>query len=759
MTQSKNECDYYDRDVINTPSPPLWLLWNEDSQNALCALLQSHPSALNLSADSSVDTIKNTIAALKTKNDQDSLDALMVLHDILELKLIKEQCANNMMVIPGYGNYTVLNVKAGGVSEKFSLISEKALTEKLTQLKNLPSNLPLATYVQKRRIPLFEPTAILKLPKKGHSVNVQREAMALEMSNKLGLKTTKLSMVKWQNKPALFIPFDDILPLTEFAAGKDMGKVNQRANTHYSTLKSLGSGLSANAYVQGMSEGLSLMYLCSDTDAVGGNNQNKGLFANALYIFDQGFYLEDRLYLDSRLSMKPQSAFSIYDPGNLNIAHIRHGRGRNRTLFEDAPIENKFDALIHLKSKQQELKDYCQQVIFEHQQHIQSLKAQHDQTGAIFYSSRTRADLNRLKRLVTDAKRTQKKITQRINAIAKVMPLIDGKRLADKDRDVSKKLLLLEKLLNKPVLFTDDKRPYCCPWTSKHNMRILSATSVNVAPKSFTLTLGAAIAPDLLNMFKRHGVTITPGPQKNTFSISEAHLLNLQESQLFPEHAEELQDTINYLDANDLKLIVKWYKPYAKDNMKIVEKINAYTKILKDNKDLAKAFDKVLQDIKIHLVACSNKGFGQHMLKKLHFDMQQRLQNALKNKQISLKNDTISQAFQAAVRLDQVPLFNEVLLKFLKNSGNVLAFSEFLDNCIQLDKKANDCSCNPTAMVDYQPQILSSEFKAGCDKMLKQFNIAITKDTKTKYGHVVDRQATVERTVTAQSVSNVDLKQ
>ena len=75
-----------------------------------------------------------------------------------------------------------------------------------------------------------------------------------------------------------------------------------------------------------------------------------------------------------------------------------------------------------------------------------------------------------------------------------------------------------------------------------------------------------------------------------------------------------------------------------------------------------------------------DKGFGMHVMKKLHFDMQQRLQALMPH---DLKPANIDAAFSAALKLDRVELFNKVVSSAIKNNKlDSAEFHNFLQTCI-----------------------------------------------------------------------------
>ena len=694
-----NDCDYYNRGVVTGEIDAVLVAEIDAARATLIGLLAQHDAQSGFDINTSIEALQNRIRVLKTPEaNQKTKNVVALLNYLVQIKSL----GTTKMIVPEQGDYIISGGALSGVTEKIGLINVGRELPKLNAIEKLNFE---TTDIQSINFNLKE-HAMLKLPKHGKSRGVQREAMALEMSRILDfndVKTTESTTVAYQGGPALFVRFDDIRELNQFATGKDMGRefsFSNRPNTHYATINPLGNpqgkGLRANPYINDFGSGLGLTYLCSDTDALGGNSQNKALLGNKLYVFDQAFKLDDRLELDSRLSMKPKSNF-------YSKAYLRHGRGRNRTLIEDSSIEQKFDSLMQLVDKKDELIAYCQSVAAGHQAEKARLIAKHRLTGNYFYSSETRAQIKRLRGLRYDALEIRKKVEQRIGKIEAILPKVTVQDYnPNNKRKLSKKALVLEKLLNKPVLFTPEGRPYRNPWTNAHAIKALS---VDEGGHGFLkITFNNKIPEDVFNMLRRHFLNSDMEMNDRVIKMRKSEFLALKESQLFPEHNDELNlHEKNCLNLEDLNVIKSGYSKEPSIE-KIIDLIEQYNRIMSD---AASSKGYKLGAIQ-HTMKCldqlikksSDQGFGQHVLKKFHVAVQQQLQLMMQESPLQVDMKKLNAAFQAAMRLDQVEKFNEVMTSFVSYGKDMANLDLFLTACIEYDHEATCYSEYDQAKID-----------------------------------------------------------
>ncbi len=611
----------------------------------------------------------------KTLNPE-QLNLLSLLEDLAKLRSLKP------MEIPQKPPqspliYYVMMDEVGGVTEKLSLIGAVSLRTKLQFILDNADTVTMKNYHEIHGPLKLNTEAILKLPKHGNVCEVQREKMALDLSCLLGLQTTSATLMNYKGKPALFVPFDKITLLRDVATGKTMhGHLGSlKKYLHYSTINPVGEGLQANRFISEFGHSLGLFYLCSDTDAIGGYNQNKALKNNQLYVFDQVISLDDKLQLDSRLSMKPIK---------LITHHTRHDQGRNRTLIEDASIASKFQALTQLKNKRREVEQYCKRIIDDHKSTLHdlslALKQPHPKDG--------KKNLNDKRKLITallhDTEKIKEKLLQRIDKVDDVLLSKSSVEPA-----IIQQTLLLEKMLNYPILFTEDGRPYCSPWTNKNTTKAVTVKNHSHDDLIY-IQFSNAIPKDIIKMIRRQM------GEKNSdswihseyeLSIPKKVLLALTESTLFPEHEPYLDMKNNYLDVDDLRVIQHGYE--GAHCHKIIELIDTYNlESSKDSTDILDRMDEMEKKLHALQNGSSNQGFIKHVLRKFQFDVQQRLQRMIPEGEI---REPLHQAFNAAVQLDQVSSFNQVVREAL-HQGKLAdpVFLDYLTTCIEAIKAATD---------------------------------------------------------------------
>lgn len=604
---------------------------------------------------------------------------IVILNDLNKINQL------SLMNIPldggGAARYCKLAEAAGGVTEKVSLVRRDRVA---TQLPNLigMDGLNFENYLEHRDAFKLSTQAIIKLPKHGKILEVQREAMALNVSRMLGLDTTSSTMISHNGKPALFVPFADIKLLKEFATGKTFTTLAGAEYSHYSTINPVGEGLHPDEFMDDFGIALALFYLCSDTDAVGGYNQNKAIRDNiSLFIFDQVIMDSDKLGLDSRLSMQPISTLT---------KHTRHDQGRNRTVIEDSSIEAKFASIQQLRARGVLLEQYCDKVGFLHDQQHKVLSAE------IKDLKRTRSNPQRLEFLTEKVKEVAAlrddawllgdKIKARIAKIDQILPK-NRENLPD---DLVMKTLVLEKLLNHPKLFADDGRPFRNPWTNRNT---LNAQSIIPTPRRdgfVTITFNKDVPLDTLEMIRRwSGSDTLTINGKREVTVSAAHLRALSETVCSPEHSSVFRPGVNYLDPRDLAVIQTGYQDGHRG--RIIGLMNEYIRIMNSDAPQGKKLEimgKAEGILKDFITTAKDKGFGLHVLKKMEFDMHTRMLEMIP---VLERPANLTAAFNAAAKLDQIKAFNEVVrVAIANNKVNSHAFTEFLQSCIDKAGAAND---------------------------------------------------------------------
>lgn len=657
----------------------------QGSRIKLYALTQTFPGATVFNA-SDIAQVNTRISALNEQikplldNDpqkailQKRLNILIDLNKINQLERISIPQNNGPAL-----TYCTLAESAGGVTEKVSLIS---LAKVKTQLGNINArdDLTVDNYNNDRAQFKLSTEAIIKLPKHGNIKEVQREAMALNISRLMGLDTASSTTISHNGHPAMFVPFDDIRLLSDFSSGKTFTAglgISGQTYTHYSTIKPVGEGMQGDRFVNDFGNSLALFYLCSDTDAVGGYCQNKALRnSRDLFIFDQVVMDSDKFILDSRLSLQPDQFI---------MKHTRHGQGRNRTIIEDSSMITKYASLMQLKDMGGKIIQYANHVAWVHHNKAEEIKGQLRGVLTPDVRARLNEELKDVEILENDANTIKTKIEARINKINEVLPKTTGAVSSDEVRQT----LILEKLLHNPVLFSDDGRPYKNPWTTRQANPALTIN--DLANGNVQITFDSKVSPEMVNFIKRQGggnsLTIT---SPKVITISKAHLNALSEGMLHPENNLNLAPNTNYLATNDLAMIKEAYGKGHRT--RIIDAVTAYKAEMNDGEntpdDKIAAMIKTETDLKEYIRTAKDKGLGMHVLKKFYFDEQQELQKLMNPAQIPAN---LNQAFAAALKLDRVAEFNAVVREAVAhNKLNDAQFTGFLTACIQKEGLATN---------------------------------------------------------------------
>lgn len=582
--------------------------------------------------------------------------------------------------------YCSLAEAAGGVTEKVSLVSLATVQTQLGHLRDTDVG-SVDDYMNHHDEFKLGMEGILKLPKHGDIKEVQREAMALNVSRMLGLDTTRSTFMTHEGKPVLFVPFDNIKLMSEYASGKtfkafDPFKKETKTYEHYSTINPVGEGLQGNQFTDDFGNSLGLFYLCSDTDGMGGYNQNKALRNDrSLYIFDQVIMSKDKMKLDSRLSLQPDE---------LVKKHTRHGQGRNRTIIEDSSLDTKFGSLMNLLVRSERIYKYATAVADTHQREIQKQEGLLNNPDLGVDDKRALQQQHKqVKELKKDAIEIRDAMKKRMDKIYGVLPKVKSTQLDRFNPTHARQALVLEKLLHNPTLFTESGRPYRNPWTYRQSNSVKSLEFLNNG--NVLLKFGSNVSKDMVAFIKRRGGgdSLIRRSSKE-IEISEQDLLALRETMLCPTSQARLQHGVNYLDPNDLKQISKAYGEGHRG--RILKLVNEYNSIMakptttQDQKLIATR--NVAIFLKRYIDTAKDKGFGKHVLKKMQFDIQQRLQAMIPHDQIP---GNLDQAFAAALKLDQVDVFNKVVAEAIKsNRLDSIDFQNYLQNCIDQEAQATN---------------------------------------------------------------------
>ncbi|ETO92634.1 hypothetical protein [Legionella oakridgensis] len=695
-------CDYYARETTSPPDAALNDLIVA-SREKLRPIIESFAPGLNVANNEAVlakiKEVEGRVKAAAAGSPEKALaeKQLTILQDLNKINRL------TLMEIPQEGapprQYCVLAEAAAGVTEKVSLVprgrpdrpDERSVDAQLRRLIAADDVTTLDQYHARRSGRpgpegdtgfKLSMQAIIKLPKHGEVKEVQREAMALNVSRLLGLDTTDSTMVTHGGRPGLFVPFADIRLLNEVARGKTMqARLGSRGEySHYSTINSVGAGLQANQFVEDFGNSLGLFYLCSDTDAIGGYNQNKALRGNHLFIFDQVIMADDKLGLDSRMSMQPISFIT---------KHTRHDQGRNRTLIEDSSMDSKFASLMQLKAEQEKLLAYFTQVAAVHQHKMEDLREQLNRPGLDREARKgLEAQLKEVRLLRDDAVTLQTKVAERIRKIDDIFP----RRDAGVGTELLKNTLVLEKLVNNPKLFAEDKRAYRNPWVNRNENRITNIAS-QPGGQYLVVTFKSAIPDDMLAMIRRNthsGHSPIRRSDKEMYILIE-DLQRLTESALLPEHHLQLNAATNYLDVRDLQVIQRAYDEGHRT--RIIAAVQSYQDEMArlratgaNPREVCRLMSETEATLKGFIDPEKDQGFAMHVLKKFQFDQQQQLQRLMPAEQ----RPQINEAFSAALKLDRVEEFNAVVREAVKHDRLADGvFTAFLQRCMDDEAMAS----------------------------------------------------------------------
>lgn len=569
---------------------------------------------------------------------------------------------------PGsYRQYCPLKASVGGVTKKVVLISVEAIMETMQRL--LAFSKTTGQIFNAEQFSL-EPDAIIKLPKNNEIIEVQREAIALNLSRILGFNTTDAVMLMYENKPALFVPFAKIKKLYEFAHGKkEIAFETRKPYIDFATIKTVGEGLMPDQCIEDVGKIFAFLYLCSDTDAIGGYNQNKALLdSRYLFIFDQVLMSETYITIDSCM--------------NLSIGKIsslsRHLKGRNKTLAEDSSIAEKVKSIIKLVQHKQIFNSLMNWIIQTHKQALDILSKNYE-------TPKHKTKMADLTLLSKDAAILQDVLQKRINEIFKNFPKLNSHVITPENAVEVVHLIpafILEKILNHPRLFTDDGRPYKHLRTESHTIKV---TNVLLRASQVEIKLNKDIlSTPIATVFSLAGVEWRKTPSTNNgITMSLVDYQYLCESNFFPENATEFDAEAKYIPStNQLELMKQTYK--TNDVLIRTSKIciDVYLKTINDSTktylDKIDAMKVALSTLKLTTSPKDDVGFIKHMIRKFHFDFQKQLQNMVQNRELQAH---MIKAFNAAIKLNQIAIFNDVIMTAI-STNKLFAITPYLTQCI-----------------------------------------------------------------------------
>lgn len=117
--------------------------------------------------------------------------------------------------------------------------------------------------------------------------------------------------------------------------------------------------------------------------------------------------------------------------------------------------------------------------------------------------------MTELKTLEKDAIKIKTALNRRLDSTFKNFPPLNGHAITPTvflaNKNLIKSSLLLEKLVNNPVLFSDDGRPYRNPWTYRNTNNILS---IRENAGMVSLTFANFDAEQLIYILGKNGVDL-----------------------------------------------------------------------------------------------------------------------------------------------------------------------------------------------------------------------------------------------------------
>ncbi|KTD72978.1 hypothetical protein [Legionella tucsonensis] len=669
--------DYYERPTnipqdIDTQLDELII----NSRTKLYALTQTFQEAQPFDASNSaqvtsqIQHLQEGMARLSNndlerENIEKRLNIFLDLNKINELKRINIPQDNGSILF-----YCILQENVGGVTEKISLISLESVKKQLHRLCERAEGLNIENYHTEREQYKLSTQAIIKLPKHGNIKEVQHEALALNISRLMGLDTAAATTISHNGHPGLFIPFEEIRLLNEFSLGKTFyAWLAGKTYTHYSTIKTLGEGIQSDYFIEDFGKVLGLLYLCSDTDAIGGNCQNKALRnAKSLFIFDQSLMDTDSFILDSRLCLIP---------GDFIRKHTRHGLGRNRTIIEDSSMYSKFESIMQLRSIGDKIIQYINHIAWQHHQQASRIKRQFKKHLSTEKQGQLTSELSDLMVLEKDAETLQTRVLERLEAIDNILPQTTG----DVNSLEIRQALIFEKLLHNPILFSDDGRAFKYPWTHRQQNKVKKVEDLGNG--LIQLTFSDKVSLPMLDFIKRRsGVDSILSTSTKTVTLNKVHFAVLREDTLHPEHQLVLEPTTNYLDLADLGVIRDAYN--MGNRTYIMNTITRYCKKMKcdtaSTDEKLKCIIETEERLRELIITARDRGFGMHVIKKFFFDAQQQLQKMISPLKFPMR---LNDAFTAALKLDRVSEFNAVVLEAIKHDKITdQQFTSFLNKCV-----------------------------------------------------------------------------
>ncbi len=598
------------------------------------------------------------------------------------------------LIIGGIEMFYIIETKPEGKTPKLNLMRASSAETKISQLVRSTNNHSFSASSQQKQVK-FEPEAILKLPKPNplgiitdNSIcDVQREQIALDISSILSFQTTNAKILEYEGKPALLVYFDPIKPLSHLCNGVEkkaysLNIFNDKTYLDEGTFKAVGENIEPETFIREPGLLLAFFYLCNDPDAIGKNFQNLALRDEYFYIFDKLFKVNDCISLDSGFNFKRTG---------LESHGSRHFMFRNKQLISCSPVAEKLKSICILLDKVDQ--------IIQHIEHIiQSYPENHSEHSE---------NINLLRK---DAENIKNIINERIAKLQSKLPKVSGKglnnahELLSREPAIANAVFILAKLLERPVLFHKDGRPYQLPWVDEESLRIekpsllsvikhptlLSVINIELGERNtliqFDANLNEKYKDQLQWIISKAGLEDhLQQPSDDKLLIDNNSLLQLTEMRVYPECRADIDLSINYLEKRDLIQIGKHYSRYQVSEELVKKHIMAFESIFnrQTNREQLINFQTLMSELKNNIGEDANLALTKHLLKRYCYG---HLQSLCKQHEGKIA-ETIQQGFNIARKLDRIFFFTQTLLAM---SNTTLHMEKLLQNIIQFWKKNGD---------------------------------------------------------------------
>lgn len=621
--------------------------------------------------------------------------------------------------------YCELPENVGGVTAKATLCGVSKVRDSLAVINSLDAGEIASDYLESREAFKLSVDGMLKLPKHGEVEEVQREAIALNLSKRLGHKTTENVMVSYQGKPALFVPFEQIELLKCMAEGEERRAFDKFWKTYFvaSTIKPVGEGHFSDDVLSSFGCEQALFFLCGDPDFIGGYNQNKAIFynrdlhgeatSNRLFVFDQVVKPDETFVLGIDLNLVPTSE------------KTRHVMGRNRTLINDSSYRDRVQGLFAAIDMAQFLIDELQGQIDEQRALVDSPEAR----GQSF-TKHTRT-------MLKDTDDLRKKLKRRCDVLRNIVvshplaPLIKEKRMT---RDQFKQALLVERLLNRPRLFDQYGKPYKYPNTTVGDISVIGFSEVG-SDDSAVVKLSLSSPHDRAQVAafvdRLRGVLGAEAAHDgNPLVISKQAFAQLTDTASHPEMQTVLVDRYDYLDGPKFHDLMQTY-PDIGNTAKLHQVITDYQRrSTVPSVDFVGVARDARQDLDQLLRGGGDKGLACHVRRLYTYDLQQRLVNISRASPDEDFTENLKQVFSRMMKLDRVDVLQDTLLLAIEKGQLV---SPEVKECVAELAVLADCTTYAAA------QTKSEEVFERCQVLQQQ----LTRGLHHEVGQEVDIRSTV----------------